>query len=491
VAWLLIKRFILDKVLVTDPLPLVVDLDGTLIRADLLIESGLAFIRAQPANLFKPLVWLFNSGKAHLKEKLAHAVDLDVKQLPYNEDVITLIKEKREQGTPIVLATASHKIYADKVAAHLQLFDRVFATQGEVNLSAHHKRDQLIAQYGEGGFDYVGNSKDDLLIWQAARSAYVVEPERGVEVKAKALGNVEHVFSSAGSPLKAWAKTLRLHQWVKNLLLFVPLFASHQWGQPNLLLNGLLAFIFFGFCASSVYILNDLLDLPDDRYHTTKRHRCFASGQLSIKSGLIVCPILLFIAFVGAWWFLPWPFAVALAGYYFLTLAYSFSFKRHMVIDVITLAALYTLRIIAGTFAFAVMLTFWMLAFSMFIFLSLALVKRYAELREARSLGKTEKTYGRGYYPDDLEMIASLGAASGYLSVMVLALYIQDPATIVLYHYPQLIWLACPLLLFWISRIWFITHRGEMNDDPVVFAVKDRISICVGFLFVAIFWFAK
>lgn len=474
----------------TSPLPLVVDLDGTLLNSDLLIESGLAFVRANPAKLLQPLLWL-GAGKIQLKEKLARHTAIDVATLPYNPQVIEFINQERAQGRTIVLATASHTRYAEKIATHLQLFDQVMATDSSINLSGSKKRDRLIAAFGERGFDYVGNSNDDLPVWQAARYAYVVNPEVGVEKKAKQLGNVAQVFkSSTHNTFASWSKALRLHQWMKNLLIFVPLLASHQLTNIDLVTNGLFAFLCFGLCASSVYILNDLLDLGDDRHHSSKRHRPFAAGSVPLKMGLLAFPLLLVSAFVGAIAFLPPLFAESLAVYYLLTLIYSLSLKRLMVVDVIALAMLYTMRIIAGIFAFDVSMTFWLLTFSMFIFLSLALVKRYAELREARHKGKTEKTKGRGYYPDDLEMISSLGASSGYLAVMVLALYIQDPNTIALYQHPQIIWLACPLLLFWISRTWLLTHRGQMHDDPIVFAIKDRTSLLVGGLFGLIFWLA-
>lgn len=469
--------------------PLVVDLDGTLLRSDLLLESGLAFVRSQPARAFAPLLWLA-SGKAYLKERLALAYEFDAESMPYDPQVIALIQQARTQGRQIILATASHVLCAERVAAHLKLFDRVMATSGKSNLSAHAKRDRLLSEFGEGGFDYVGNSRDDLPVWAAARRAYVVNPEPGVESKARALGNVETVIASNGSFTKLWARALRWHQWLKNLLIFVPLLASHQLAGTALLIDGAIAFVAFGLCASSVYLLNDLLDLPDDRYHPSKRQRPFAAGQLSIKAGLLVSPMLLLCAFACAYWLLPWQFTATLATYYAATLAYSVWLKRLMVVDVVTLAMLYTLRVMAGAFVFQLVLTFWMLAFSMFIFLSLALVKRYAELREARNKGDTERTRGRGYYADDLEMISSLGAASGYLSVMVLALYIQDQNTAALYRHPTIIWLACPLLLFWVSRIWMLTHRGEMHEDPVVFAVRDRVSLVVGVLFGLVFWLA-
>lgn len=470
-------------------IPFVVDLDGTLIRTDMLLESGFAFIRSQPLRLFAPIAWLAE-GKAELKAQLAAHTAIDVTALPYDMALMELLAAEKAKGREIVLATASHRRYAEQIAEHLQIIDRVIATEGKVNLSAEAKRDALVKEFGERGFDYAGNATADLPVWAAARKAYVVNPDRGVEAKARALGNVEAVLHTRDSRLRAWRKALRLHQWAKNLLIFVPLLASHHVGQASLLGDGALAFLLFGCCASSVYLLNDLLDLSDDRHHSSKRMRPFAAGQLSLLSGLLVFPLLLLLAFGGAWLLLPKPFTLGLLVYYVLTLAYSLGLKRIMALDVIVLAQLYTLRLIAGTFAFGVRMTFWMLAFSMFIFLSLALVKRYSELREARDKGRLQKARGRGYYPGDLEMVASLGASSGYLSVMVLALYIQDPATVALYHHPRLIWLACPLLLFWISRIWMLTHRGEMNDDPVVFAIEDRVSLVIGALFGCIFWLA-
>lgn len=470
-------------------LPLVVDLDGTLLRSDLLVETGMAFIRCRPFQLYKTVGWL-TQGKNILKSQLASATDIDVNVLPYNPAVLELIKSAKSEKRLIVLATASHYTLAEKIAEHLQLFDLVLATNEERNLTAESKRDLLIDHFGESGFDYVGNSHDDIPVWSAARHAYVVDPERGVLRKAQALGNVKQTLLSSVVPLKSWASAIRIHQWMKNALIFVPLLAAHQVMNPMMVWQGILAFLLFGLCASSVYILNDLLDLADDRYHHSKKHRAFASGDLSIIAGILAFPLLLCTAFLGAALFLPWQFSAVLLAYYALTLAYSLDLKRRMAIDVIVLAALYTLRIIAGAAAFQLQLTFWMLAFSMFMFLSLALVKRYAELRDARVKGKKEKTRGRGYYPDDLEMIASLGASSGYLAVMVLALYIHDQATIALYTSPHIIWLACPLLLFWITRVWMLTHRGLIQEDPVVFAIRDRVSLVVGALFCAVFWAA-
>lgn len=469
--------------------PLVVDLDGTLLRSDLLLETGLAFVRHRPLKALRLFKWLVK-GKAALKANLARAVDIDVTVLPYDPAVLDLVNSARNSGRKVVLATASHISLAERIAEHLGIFDQVLASDEKVNLSSHRKRDLLVENFGVKGFDYVGNSSDDLSVWEVARDAYVVNPERGVERRAQVIGNVKEVMLSNVAGVKDWRKALRLHQWMKNILIFVPLLAAHQLGNYLLIWQGVLAFLFFGLCASSVYLLNDLLDLADDRHHGTKRFRPFASGRLSISSGIMVFPVLLIGAFAGAALFLPWAFVATLVAYYILTFAYSLWLKRQMAVDVIALAALYTLRIIAGAAAFGLELTFWILAFSMFMFLSLALVKRYAELGEARRKGLTQKTRGRGYYPGDLEMISSLGASSGYLAVMVLALYIHDQATTSLYAHSQIIWLACPLLLFWVTRVWMLTHRGQMHDDPVVFAIRDRVSLMVGALFCLVFWAA-
>jgi len=470
-------------------LALCVDLDGTLLDSDMLIEAGFACLKKSPGKVLSLLGWL-GQGRASLKGYLAEHSSVDVSVLPYNQSVMRLIGEAKAAGRHVVLATATHRHLAERIAEHLGCFDEVFSTQEGVNLSARQKSERLVERFGEGGFDYVGNAADDLAVWRCANSAIIVNPERGVERLARAHANVTTVLETRQSQLRAWVKALRLHQWMKNLLVFVPLLASHNLTDPWLLADGVLAFVFFGVCASSVYLLNDLLDLNDDRHHVSKRHRPFAAGTLPIKHGLAAFPLLLLTAFLGAWMLLPIEFVGVLLVYYGLTLAYSLWLKRHMAVDVIGLASLYTVRIIAGAAALGLPLTFWILGFSMFIFLSLALVKRHAELHEARQQGQQAPARGRGYYPGDLEMIASLGAAAGYMAVMVLALYIQDEATQTLYSQPQIIWLACPVLLFWITRVWILTHRGEMHDDPVIFAAKDKVSLATGGLLAVIFFIA-
>jgi 4-hydroxybenzoate polyprenyltransferase len=410
--------------------------------------------------------------------------------LPYNEHVIEFVSTERERGRRTILATASNQLLANKVAQHLALFDQVIASDAGRNCSAVTKRDALVAAHGERGYDYVGNSADDLPVWSAARQAWLTATSPSVEQRARRAGNVAGALEPAGGSLKAWLRALRLHQWLKNLLIFVPLLAAHRYAELPLDIDAALAFAAFCLCASSVYLLNDLLDLADDRHHPRKRSRPFASGQLSIVTGLCLLPLLLVVAFGLAWWGLPAEFSAVLLSYFALTLAYSLTLKRQMILDVITLATLYTLRIVSGAAASQIPLSFWLLAFSMFMFLSLALVKRYAELFDLRQRGSEIQARGRNYQASDLTMVSALGAASGYTAVLVLALYINDVHTTQLYRNKEMIWVACPVLLTWISRIWMLAHRGQMHDDPVIFAMRDRFSLMLIALSALVFWAA-
>lgn len=472
-------------------LPLVVDLDGTLIKTDLLAETASQFLIEQPFRFFKLLVWLAK-GKGAIKSQLAKFTRVDVAAQPYNEELLIWLREEKAQGRHIVLATASHRLLADQVAEHLGLFDEVFATEGNVNLKANAKRDALVRRYSERGFDYVGNDWPDVAIWQSAAQAHVVSRSPRLIEKVRSYGNLGVIMDDGKPPLAvALFKAMRPHQWVKNLLVIIPLLAAHQYGARASVLQALLAFLVFGFTASSVYLLNDLVDVADDRNHPRKRRRPLAAGHLSLLHGWLAWPALLVLAFTLAGLGLPWRFTASLAAYFVLTVAYSLQLKQVPVVDVLTLAGLYTLRIIAGAAAVGVPLSFWLLSFSMFLFLSLAFIKRYSELRHARDAGQSNPLRGRGYVPQDLELASSLGGNAGYIAVLVLALYIQDSHTASLYATPRFIWLACPLLLFWISRAWLIAHRGNMHDDPIIFALKDRVSWVVFMLFATVFVLAK
>ena len=477
---------------VTSP-TLVVDLDGTLIKTDLLAETASRFLIDQPFRFFKLLVWLLE-GKSALKLRLAESTRIDVASLPYNEALLTWLRAEKALGRRLVLATASHRLLADQVAAHLGFFDEVLATDGSTNLKASAKRDALVHLYGERGFDYVGNDWPDITVWQSAAQAHVVSSESRLIEKARSHGNLGVLMGDGKPPLAlALLKAMRPHQWMKNLLVFIPLLAAHQYMYATSVLQALLAFVVFGLTASSVYLLNDLVDVADDRHHPRKSNRPFASGNLSLLHGWVAWPALLVLAFTlaGPVGGLPWRFTASMAVYFVLTVAYSLRLKQVPIVDVLTLAMLYTLRIVAGAAAIAVPLSFWLLLFSMFVFLSLAFIKRYSELRAARDAGKVGVLRGRGYEPQDLELVSSLGGSAGYTAVLVLALYIHDSHTASMYATPALIWLACPLVLFWISRAWLIAHRGNMHDDPIVFALKDRLSWLIVALFAAVFVLAK
>ncbi len=463
----------------TSTLPLCVDLDGTLIRSDVLLESVTLLIKRNPLYLFRLPIWLLK-GRAAMKAEIAKRVELDPEALPYNREFIQWLELERSSGRQLWLCTATTERLATGVAAHLNLFDGVLASDEVTNLAGSHKADRLVERFGDGGFDYCGNESRDLAIWKRARGAIVVNGGRRLEQQAGRQANVMRTFSSSARPLRALIRALRPHQWAKNALILVPLLAAHLATDLDRWQRALIAAVAFCLCASSVYIINDLLDLAADRTHRTKSKRPFAAGDLSLLTGWILAPLLLTAAVLLSVW-LPGKFQLVFALYYATTLAYSFGLKGRVLVDTLTLAALYTLRIIAGAAAASVALSFWLLLFSVFLFLSLAFVKRFTELDGLRRQRRL-RAAGRGYHVEDLAILQSLGTAAGYMSVLVLALYINSPAIESLYRHPKIIWLLCVLMLYWVSRVWMKAQRGEMHDDPVVFALKDRVSLGVGLL---------
>ena len=464
-----------------------VDLDGTLTLTDTLHESVLTLVRNKPYLIFLLPFWLFK-GIAHLKQKVAENSELDVTTLPYNQPLIDWLKEEKKRGKKIVLCTAANEKIAKAVVSNFDLFDAFIASDSKTNLKCARKRDALQERYEVEGYDYAGNSNDDLQVWADASNAVVVNASENVLKKASTLTSVTQVFRSEQAGIAVWLKAIRIHQWLKNLLLFVPLLAAHQIGNMQSLGLLIIAFISFSLCASSVYITNDLLDLESDRRHPRKRFRPFASASLSVLHGVIAAPLLVAASFllgtaVGV------DFLLVLLIYLFLTAAYSFSLKRLVLVDCLTLATLYTMRIIAGAAAVSVSLSFWLLAFSIFIFLSLALVKRYAELLVQSREGKNS-AHGRGYFVTDAPLLQTLGVSSGYISTLVIALYLRSENVISMYAQPLAIWLLIPILLFWVSWVWFKSSRGEMHDDPIVFAAKDKASLSVAAITALVFIYA-
>lgn len=464
--------------------PLYADLDGTLLKSDLLVESLLAVARHNPARLLEVPLWLAR-GRAATKLLAHRHGPVRVDTLPYNEAMIGYLTQQKRAGRKLYLATAANKRLASRVAAHVGLFDGVIASGARGNLKGAAKLDKILSQQAGEPFAYAGNSAADRTIWKAAaRCVFVNAPDAAVS-DAERDGKVEHAIRSEGSALAALWKALRPHQWAKNLLIFVPLVTAHMYGSGTAVAAAALAFVTFCLGASAIYLINDLLDLQDDRLHPRKRNRPFASGALSPLVGIVLAPAMLASAFAIAWLAVGEPFVVTLAIYVVVSLLYAFWFKRVSTIDVFALAGLYTVRVIAGSAAIAAVPTFWLFAFSMFLFLSLAFVKRYIELAQQRERGG-DRLSGRGYSAVDLEATFTLGAVSGGLAVLVMALYINSPEVTQHYETPQFLWGLCPAILYWINRIWIGARRGKVHDDPVVFAVRDRVSLATGVLCLAL-----
>jgi len=458
---------------------LVVDLDGTLIRTDMLYESYFSAATEGINHHWSTLGALLR-GKAPLKSYLAAIGKVDCSLLPYNSDVLDLIREAKTQGRRIYLATASDRRHADDIAAYLGLFDDVFSSDGVINLSGEEKARKLIEVFGNRGFDYVGNGDVDLAIWSHARSAYVVGNSVALIRKIESLGIPAKSIATPKPSLRIWLKALRVHQYAKNVLVFVALLTAHDY-QFHFLVRALLAFVAFSLCASSVYLLNDLVDLHADRQHPTKQKRPFASGTIPLADGMMAIPLLLVLAFFCAI-MVSFLFTAVLTAYFGLTLAYSLTLKRRLMVDIVVLALLYTTRVIAGAAALPVVPSEWLLAFSMFIFTCLALVKRYVELA-LRIDKELPDPSNRNYRLIDLPIIGALAAASGFNAITIFALYVSSPAVKDLYRHPDLLWLICPILLYWLSRMVILAHRRVVDDDPIVFALRDRNSrICAGFM---------
>ena len=480
---------------------LCVDLDGTLVKSDTLYDSTLALARHHPAKLLQLPGWLVQ-GKAALKRHITGAVQLDVAHLPYNRELLQYLEQQRTTGRPIYLATAADSALAERIAAHLNLFTGVLASDGAVNLAGSNKLAAFRQAFGDD-FSYIGNALPDLTLLQNCKEPMVANPTAGLRAALRNSGIVPvRSFTERVSRLRAWPKAIRIHQWAKNTLIFLPLLLAHAWNRA-LLAAAFIAFLSFGLCASATYIVNDLLDLEADRQHPRKRRRPFASGDLSAISGVAVVVLFLvasvFLAILlphvvsgisaSAELIRPYHFLEWLAIYAVTTLAYSLRLKRAVMVDVIVLSGLYTIRILAGSAATGVAVSTWLASFSIFFFLSLAFVKRYAELENLRERGGSTAG-GRGYHVSDIEQLRSFGSASGYVSVAVLTLYISNLQAAELYHHTNRLWLLVPVLLLWISLLWLRASRGELDEDPVVYAITDRRSLLLGVAVVAVVLFA-
>jgi 4-hydroxybenzoate polyprenyltransferase len=460
--------------------PICVDLDGSLSKSDTLIDSICALGRQHPLRLLQMPAWLAK-GKAGFKRELARHVQLDVEHLPYNQHLVQTLRDQKAAGHDIYLATGADSSLADRVAAHLGIFNGVFASDGTTNLTGTRKLQLLESKFIATGFDYIGNSTTDLPLLKAANLVALANPSRAVASRLKAAGKTPAVVYLDRAPRgRTLRKTVRVQQWAKNVLLFVPLLLAHSTADRSRTVAAALAFVAFCLTASATYIVNDLLDIEADRRHPRKRLRPFASGDLSGAAGIAIAAIFLAVS-VALLWAEPPAFIFWIGVYFVTTLAYSLYLKRIPLVDVLVLAGLYTVRILAGGAAARVPISPWLGGFSLFFFLSLAIVKRYSELHNLQARGAVPAN-ARGYLLTDLDQLRSFGTSSGYAAVIVFTFYINSDAVVPLYRHPTRLWLLAPLLIYWISRVWLKAARGLLDEDPLVFAIKDRVSLALGVL---------
>jgi 4-hydroxybenzoate polyprenyltransferase/phosphoserine phosphatase len=457
--------------------PLCVDLDGTLVRTDLLFESLMSALKDQPSLAFRIPVWLLK-GRAHLKQQLSERASIDASLLPYHEEFLDWLKSEKQRGRKIYLVTAADSKLADQISDFLGIFEEVLASDGDTNLKGKWKSNRLVERFGKGCFDYAGDSSADLSVWPNGRKTIVVAASKKVRRQIDVLEDDLIEFGGRANTAKEFLRSIRCYQWVKNVLVFVPVITSHTYTSLPVMISGAMIFVAWCLVASGIYLSNDLLDLEADRAHHRKRNRPFASGALKISIGIVATPVLI-IAGLGLALAISWQTAGMLALYVIVSQAYSLHLKRRLLIDVFILAFLYTARVVGGGLATGNHATIWLLGFSCFMFLGLAFLKRCAELIRIRDAGK-QHLGNRGYGIGDLDMLERFGVSSSFASVLVLSLYVHSNVAVDAYARPSALWAIVPLLLFWQCRLWIATSRGEMHDDPIVFSIKDRVSWALG-----------
>ena len=460
----------------TNSAPLVVNLDGTLTPTDTLVESVLKLVKTRPLHALRlPFLWL--RGRAEFTSFVTTHASVSPTHLPYRDAFLAYLVEEKARGRRLVLATGSHRDTAEAVAAHLQLFSRVLAFGGGRKLNGARKLEAIRASIGDT-FVYAGDSRADLPIWKWAEAAVVVDASASVTRALSGQVRIERAFPGERAGIKVWLRALRVQQWLKNLLVFVPMLTAFSFGDPSMILAMAVAFTSFCMTASATYIVNDVWDIDNDRVHPRKKYRPFASARIPALRGLGVAACMLAVAF-GLAAVLPPAFLIVLFSYLVITSLYTWLLKRMVLLDVVALSLLYTLRIVAGAVAIGVVVSHWLLAFSVFIFFSLSLVKRCSELVSAGAIGQNGSP-GRSYRTGDLAVLWPLGVGASLCALVIFGLFISAEETQFRYGTPELLWIAAVVLLYWLSRLWIVSSRGEMHDDPLVFAVRDlnsRITI--------------
>ncbi|UWZ84025.1 UbiA family prenyltransferase [Occallatibacter riparius] len=457
--------------------PLCVDLDGTLVKSDTLHDSLLVLLRSHPSQALRLPAQVLK-GKAAFKAFVTDSVSLDVAHLPYNRELLHYLQAERAKGREIYLATGADVRLAQRVADHLGIFTGVLGSDGTTNLTGKNKLDRLRSQFPDGVFDYIGNDTPDLPLLAHSEEPMVANPSLRLRLRMRA-SSVQPArrFDQRANPIRSFIKAIRVHQWAKNALIFFPLLLAHHL-RPKPLSAAFLAFCSFSLVASATYIINDLLDIEADRRHRRKRMRPFAAGDLSLAQGVAIVITFLALAAVGTRFIAP-EFSLWLLLYLVTTFAYTAWLKRIPLVDVLILSGLYTLRLLAGSAATSTPISHWLAGFSVFLFLSLGIVKRFAELENLRA-SSMEPSNGRGYFLNDMEQLRTFGTSSAYAAVVILAIYISGRDVTKLYHNPGYLWLVVPLMLLWLNRVWLLASRGELDEDPVVFAITDRMSLLIG-----------
>jgi 4-hydroxybenzoate polyprenyltransferase len=467
--------------------PLCVDLDGTLVKSDTLHDSLLVLMRSRPARaLHLPAQVL--KGKAAFKAFVTDSVSLDVAHLPYNRELVHYLQAERAKGREIYLATGADIRLARRVADHLGIFTGVLGSDGTTNLTGSNKLERLRSQMPGGEFDYIGNDTPDLPLLAHCAEPMVANPSLRLRLKLRTKAvRPARTFEQRSNPVRSFIKAIRVHQWAKNVLIFFPLLLAHDL-RPQQLLTAILAFFSFSLAASATYVVNDLLDIEADRRHRRKRMRPFASGDLSPIQGFAIVFAFMALAALGARFIAP-EFSLWLLFYLATTVAYTAWLKRIPLVDVLILSGLYTLRLLAGSAATHTPISHWLAGFSVFLFLSLGIVKRFAELENLRA-NSMQPSNGRGYYLHDMEQLRTFGTSSAYAAVVIFAIYISGRDVTKLYHNPGYLWLVVPLMLLWLNRVWLLASRGELDEDPVVFAITDPMSLLIGVASAVIVFFA-
>ncbi len=457
-----------------DPVPLCVDLDGTLLRTDLMWECIAALLRRRPWRVpCIPLWWA--KGRPYLKARLAREAAPDMETLPFRERLIGWLRGQATEGRRVLLVSGSHHWLVRRVAKRMGFFSGVEGTRRGVNLSGRPKADWLVAQFGERGFDYAGDRGVDTHVWRRAREAILVDAPRRLEAAVRPVAERVRVWSESGrAGAGAWLHALRIRQWLKNLVVFAPAITSFTIAEGDVFLPCLLGALCFSLLASALYLFNDIVDLEFDRRHPDKCGRPLASGALGMRGALVGIPLLL-VASIALGSLLPEGFRAVLAAYGALSIVYTLFLKRYVVVDALALTVMFLLRIVGGGWAAGLGVSSWLMGFALFLFLSLALAKRYAELRALREAQRTAAA-GRGYRAADLEEVGFIGVASGLLSVFVVAIYIGSAEAASSYDNRTMLWGLCLVILFWVGRLWLINHRGELHEDPVRFVTHDPAS---------------